>query len=285
MSLELKYDQSLRGAKMAAKSNAVQFQSQPGKGYGTVIDANAGDYIICTGYYFVLSGYAYAQSTEGWYAVIDLSANQSDYWTVTNNAAKVPTYSDNQANKLIQQIINNNISILRNNLLCARYADRFTAQQQQQIKMLQKRLQARNNALQAEGLCTGIETGYPEEYAELSPYLERLMTGETVGVATWVVVVIAAAVIAGFGTAAYFTYKSLADESEKDVKFSKELTATLVSKLTEEEYQQLLNETKGLLTKSKIKSLVKGYSGAVKTVAFVAGATLLWMAIQKRRNI
>lgn len=281
MSLELKYDQSLRGAKMAAKG-AVQFQSQPGKGYGTVIDANAGDYIICTGYYFVLSGYAYAQGTEGWYAVIDLSKNQGDYWTVTNNAAKVPTYTDNQANKLIQQIINNNISILRNNLLCARYADRFTAQQQQQIKMLQKRLQARNNALQAEGLCTGIETGYPEEYAELSPYLERLMTGETVGVATWVVVVVAAAVIAGLGTAAYFTYKSLADESEKDVKFSKELTATLVSKLTEEEYQQLLNETKGLLTKSKIKGLLRGSTGAAKTMLLVVGGYMIYKLIRQR---
>lgn len=282
MSMELKYDQSLTGAKMAAKNNSVQFQSQPGKGYGTVIDANTGDYIICTGYYFVLPGYAYAQGTEGWYAVIDLSKTQGDYWTVTNNAAKVPTYTDNQANKLIQQIINNNISILRNNLLCARYADRFTAQQQQQIKMLQKRLQARNNALQAEGLCTGIETGYPEEYAELSPYLERLMTGETVGVATWVVVVVAAAVIAGLGTAAYFTYKSLADESEKDVKFSKELTATLVSKLTEEEYQQLLNETKGLLTKSKIKGLLRGSTGVAKTMLTIVGGYMIYKLIRQR---
>lgn len=282
MSMELKYDQSLTGAKMAAKNNSVQFQSQPGKGYGTVIDANTGDYIICTGYYFVLPGYAYAQGTVGWYAVIDLSKNQGDYWTVTNNAAKVPTYTDNQANKLIQQIINNNISILRNNLLCARYADRFTAQQQQQIKMLQKRLQARNNALQAEGLCTGIETGYPEEYAELSPYLERLMTGETVGVATWVVVVVAAAVIAGLGTAAYFTYKSLADESEKDVKFSKELTATLVSKLTEEEYQQLLNETKGLLTKSKIKGLLRGSTGVAKTMLTIVGGYMIYKLIRQR---
>lgn len=108
------------------------------------------------------------------------------------------------------------------------------------------------------------------------------MTGETVGVATWVVVVVAAAVIAGLGTAAYFTYKSLADESERDVKFSKELTATLVNKLTEEEYQQLLNETKGLLTRSKIKGLLRGSTGVAKAALLAVGGYMIYKLIRQR---
>lgn len=282
--LLLKYDPSLVGAKMAAKNDSVQFQTQPWQGYGSVYYANTNDYIICTGYYYVADEYAYIQGENGWYAVVDFYKVQDDYWKITNNYASVPTYSDNQADRLIKKIIDNNITILRNNLLCARYANRFSSAQQSQIRELQKRLQARNNALQAGGLCDQIQTGYPAEYAELSAYLDALMSGETIGVATWVAVVIFAVVISGLGTAAYFTYKSLADESEKDVKFSKELTATLVNKLTEEEYQQLLQETKGLLTKSKIKGLIRGGSGVAKVALLIVGGWSIYQIIKQARS-
>ena len=110
------------------------------------------------------------------------------------------------------------------------------------------------------------------------------MAGETIGVATWVVVVIAATVLAATATAAYFTYKSLADESEKDVKFSKELTSTLVNKLTEEEYQQLLQETKGLLTKSKIKGLIRGGSSVAKVALLIVGGWSIYQIIKQARS-
>lgn len=279
--MTLKYDSTMTGAKLVAVNADTQFQTLPGNnGYGAAYDGEQGDYIVCTGYYYIVgTGYSYVQGTDGWYAVVDGAYPQN--WKLVQNAATVPYHSESQAQALVNQIIRNNESILRNNLLCARFADRFTAQQQQQIVALQKRLQARNEMLQAGDLCDKIETGHPAEYAELSARLERLMSGGAVGIATWVVVVIAATVIAGLGTAAYFTYKSLAEESEKDVKFSKELTASLVSKLTEDEYQQLLQETKGLLTKSKVKSLVRGYSGAAKVILAAVGVVAAYRLIQK----
>lgn len=217
------------------------------------------------------------QTTGGGYIFL------SDGWQEVGQVP-VAQYSQTQAQALVNQIIRNNESILRNNLLCARYANRFTPGQQAQIRELQNRLQARNNALQAGGLCDQIQTGYPAEYAELSAYLDALMSGETIGVATWVVVVIAATVLAATATAAYFTYKSLADESEKDVKFSKELTATLVNKLTEEEYQQLLQETKGLLTKSKIKGLIRGGSSVAKVALLIVGGWSIYQIIKQARS-
>ena len=78
-----------------------------------------------------------------------------------------------------------------------------------------------------------------------------------------------------------FLYKKLAEESEQDVKYSKELTATLVSKLTEEEYQQLMDETAGLLTKSKIKQLVRG---DMKWLLFATVGAFAWYYISKWRN-
>ena len=191
------------------------------------------------------------QTTSGEYIIL------SEGWEFVGNAP-IMRYGVPAAQAQVNKIIKNNITITRCNCLCARYADRFTREELAQIKALQQRVMQRDKALQDDGLTDNVKTGYPEEYAELSPYLQKIMEDGSIGVATWVVVVIAATVIAATATAAYFAYKSLADESERDVKFSKELTATLTSKLTEEEYQQLLNETKGMLTKTKIKSLVRG---------------------------
>lgn len=225
-------------------------------------------------YRVVLTGYTATstrgslgyQTTSGGYIIL------SEGWQQVGTVA-IAQYSKTQAQVLVQKIIENNKIITRCNLLCARYASRFTEEQQSEIRELQRRVYARNAALQNEGLTKDVQTGYPAEYAELSPYLDALMSGEPIGIATWVVVVIAATVIAATATAAYFAYKELAEESERDVKYSKELTATLVSKLTDEEYQQLLAETKGMLTKSKIKSLVRGSWGTVKYL-LIGGAVL-----------
>lgn len=204
-----------------------------------------------------LTGY-YVKSDRGNIGYQTISGKYiipSDGWAQVGTVA-LNKYSQAQAQRLVQKIIDNGKIIIRNNLLCAKYASKFTEDERAEIRGLQSRLQKRNAALADEGLTKDVRTGYPEEYAELSPYLDALMKGESVGVATWVVVVIAATVLAATATAAYFAYKYYAEESERDVKFSKELTATLVSKLTPEEYEQLKQETKGLLTKSKIKQLV-----------------------------
>lgn len=221
-----------------------------------------------------ISGNKGYQTTSGGYIFL------SDGWREVGTQA-VMQYSQAQAQALVQKIIQNNITILCNNLLCARYAKRFGVEQQQQIRDLQNRLQARDNALQAGGLTENVETSYPQEYVELSPYLDALMAGETIGVATWVVVVIVATVVGATATAAYFAYKSLADESEADVKFSKELTSALVSKLTPEEYERLKQETKGLLTKSKIKQMIRTSSDWLLYGSLAVGGWALYKMLKK----
>lgn len=229
--------------------------------------------VVLTGYTVVSSrGTTGYQTSSGYYIVM------SDGWEQVGTAP-VAQYSETQAQALVNKIIKNNKLILSNNLLCARFANKLTYEQQAAVRGLQSRLNARNAALQADGLTKDIQTSYPAGYAELSAYMDALMSGEAVGIATWAVIVIAAVVIAGMGTAAYFAYKNYADESEKDVKYSKELTQILTSKLTEEEYQQLLSETKGIVTKARIKqALGTSWSwlryGAL-AVAVVAGYKLI----------
>ena len=219
-----------------------------------------------TGYQTTSGGFIFPE--EGW-----------DYKGVVS----VMKYSQSQAQALVDKIIKCNKQIIANNLVCARYANKLTPEQRSFVRDLQYRLDERNNALQAGGLTTDIKTGYPEGYAELAPYMDKLMAGdEAIGVAPWVIVVVACVVVASLSTAAYYAYKYMASEAEKDVKFSKELTAVLAQKLTPEEYQMLLDETKGIVTKSRIKQAIS--TGGMAWVAglLIGGGLLLCTKFMKQ---
>lgn len=279
MAEQIKYEQRLAGGRAVAQRNGAQvFDGIIDQ--GTVYSCKKGDYYYLTGYYYQVGYIQYIQTTTGLYVYVDYS-NEGD-WRVTQDAVKPTNYSVSAAQALVNKIISNNAAILCNNLLCARYANKLTAEQQSAVRTLQLRLQARNSALQAGGLTTNVHTSYPGGYAELSPYLDKFMNYEAIGVATWVVVVIAATVVAATATAAYYAYKSLADESERDIKYSKELTRVLTSKLTDEEYRQLVNETKGIVTKAKIKQSLSSYWDVIKWGAIAFAGYTLYEVIKNR---
>lgn len=268
MAVELKYDSALVGAKATAQKDGAQVMTGV-RDHGAVYSCRKGDYAYLTGYYYFVEGLIYAQTTSGLYVINPDGAS----WSFTANAVTIPTHSDRSAQKLVNQIIRNNKIILSNNLLCARFANRLTEAQRNRVRELQERLQARNEALQAEGMIKqdSIETSYPAGYAELSAYLDKLMASEAIGVAvsTIVWIVVTAVVLTGLGTAAYYAYKALAEESEQDVKYSKELNEILQSKLTAEEYAQLKSETGNLITKAKVKQMFSSYKD-VLTYAAIA---------------
>lgn len=250
------FDATYQG-KVYAMTGGIVYSLIGGYFKGVGVDLNT-PRVALTGYTATSArGSVGYQTTSGEYIIL------SEGWQQVGTVP-IMKYSTTQAQAQVNKIIKNNRIIICNNLLCARYASKLTEEQQAEVRTLQNRLMSRNDALKDAGLTTGVQTSYPAGYAEFESYLDALMQGEPIGVATWVVVVIAATVLAATATAAYFAYKNLADESERDVKYSKDLTRTLTSKLTEEEYQQLLNETKGLLTKAKIKSLVRGSWDTIK---------------------
>ena len=237
------------------------------------------------GYSVALTGYwvKSVKGSIGWQTTIGRYIILSENWEKVG-VISINKYSQSRAQALVDKIIKNNIQIVQNNLVCARYANKFTAEQQELIRDLQRRADSRRNDLKDDGLCSNVQTSYPKGYADLSGYLDKLMHYESIGIATWAVVVIVATVIAATATAAYFAYKSLADESEKDVKFSKELTAILAEKLTPEEYQQLLDETKGIVTKSKIKQAIRTSANWLMYAAVAVGGFAIYRLIKQRKQ-
>ena len=226
------------------------------------------------------NGVTFWQTTSGGY--IDLAAG----WVYVGQSTG---YSARTVQSYVNEIINNNQIILQNNLVCARFANKLTASQRNQIRALQNRLQARNDSLLNDGLVVVKETSYPRGFADLAPALQSIMQGTSgvgsavgVVVATWVVIVTVALIVTSAVTAGYFAYRAYAAESKQDVKFSKELTKTLTSKLTTEEWEQLKQETSGLVTKATFRQSILQGLGTTGSLFLVGGAVVLGLWIRNK---
>lgn len=264
--MTVKYDSRFNGAKAIAKANA-QACTYP-KEAGTIYYVNQNDYTYCTGYYLEVSSsdsMVYIQSTQGIYLIVDLS---NPTWSFEYGSA-VSEKSSAQAQGVIDTILKNNRTIIENNLVCARFTYKLTTEQKKQLYDLQTRLTERNNALLKNEYVTTETVAAPEGYNQLENYLNTFMSSGGIGSVT-VAIVVAAVVVASLSTAAYYAYKYYADQSEQDVKYSNELTKILTEKLTDEEYQQLLSETKGIVTKARLKARFSS-----STLWYIAGAALL----------
>lgn len=218
--------------------------------------------------YFQTTGGEYVDTAEGW------------------EKAGQETHSQADAQSYVDKMIKNNKRILENNLLCARYAGKLSASEKKTLYNLQTRLQERNQQLIDDGLVSGIKTSEAYGYQYLDQYLVSFMNTGGIGVviSTTTAIIIGAVVVAALSTAAYFAYKALYNESASDVKFSDELTKTLVSKLTEEEYNQLMKETAGILTKEKILSKFSGAGDLVKYALLAAGAYFIYKFVKGRKE-
>lgn len=230
---------------------------------------------------FTLTGWAwmdgdilYLETLEQPNTYIQLTQDNTtwEYLGLSNKAVTV-----SQAQDIINGIIRNNQYILNNNLLCARFANKLTKQQRQTLYNLQYRLEQRNEALKNDELLINQQEGYPEGYSEFSSELEAFMKNPGIGVATSTVIAICvtAVVIGSLSTAAYFAYQTYFRESEQDVRYSRELTESLKNKLTEEEYQQLLEETAGLLTRQKISQQIASIGGNLKNILLIGLGLLI----------
>lgn len=225
---------------------------------GVVTDSVA--VVQLTGNYEVSArGNAMYQTTSGGWI------NLSSGWKY-QAYAPIRMYSAKDAQYYVDRLIKNNARILENNLLCVRFLDKLDADQRLTLRELQSRLEVRNETLLSDGLVEGQKVSTPPGYSDLALYLQNFMNtidgvGAIVSTSTIVVVAI---VVASLATAAYFAYRALYQESAEDVKYSDELTKTLMEKLTPEEYQQLMEETQGVVTKAKLNAKFGGALAGLK---------------------
>lgn len=224
-----------------------------------------GKIIQLTGVYREIAGRYYWQIVYNADYWADLSAGWQPY------ALNSTQYTPTQAQRLVDGIIRNNQYILNNNLLCARFASLLSVSERQQLYMLQLRMEERNKALQNNSILYSQHVGSPAGWALLSGYLDKFMKNPGIGVAVsaTAILITFAIVVASLSTAAYFAYRAYFRQSEQDVKFSKNLTETLQRKLSEQDYRQLLNETQGIVTKTKIKQQLASIGGNLKTLLLV----------------
>lgn len=246
----------------------------------------SGDSVVLvqlTGYYQTgADGSAMFQTTGGTYI------KMADGWEYVSSSA-ITKYSQKDAQYYVNKVIKANASILENNLFCARFAGKLTETQQTQLYGLQTRLEDRNQRLINDGLCGDLRTSTPPGYTMLSNSLANFMnaysTGAPIGaVISTATIVVVAVVIASLATAAYFAYKYMASEAEQDVRYSEELTKALMSKLTKEEYDQLMQETRGIVTKSRLLSKFGGAMGVLKWGLLAVGGYALYKWYKDYKN-
>lgn len=258
-----------------------------GDGRFAYAGANTASNIIVqlTGYYKQgTSSIMYQTTQDGWIKL-------SDGWQNTGYAP-IRQYTAKDAEYYVNQVIRNNAHILENNLFCARFASKLNDDEQYELYRLQSALQARNERIVNDGLCTDIKVSSPPGYSKLDGYLNQFMqayanSAEINGVgviSTTAIIVVSCIVVGSLATAAYFAYKAFAAESEKDVKYSDELTKTLLNKLTAEEYEQLMRETNGIVTKTRLSSRFSGAFGLLKWLLIGAAGYVVYRGIKNKKG-
>lgn len=240
-----------------------------------------GDYsdteFALTGWYITKNGITYYQEDGGYW--VEWSADATLYADVPSRHSTDATY------RLINGIITNNKRILENNLLCAKYASKFTDAQKGRLYDLQLRLQNRNTLLQNKSLIQSATTSYPKGYVTWASELDSFMSYGRVGsVTTIAVIVVSVIVIASLMSAAYYAYKYYYSESEKDVKYSDELTSILAQKLTAEEFEALKSETAGMITKAKLTARVGSMASYAKYVLYGFAGFLIYKIAYNSTN-
>lgn len=194
--------------------------------------------------------------------------------------APIRMYSAKDAQYYVNKVIKANAAIFENNLFCARYADKLSDQEKDLLFELQTRLDIRNTELLKDGLCTDQKVSSPPGYSAWYGYLQSFMTNAISGATATIVVM--AIVVASLASAVYFAYKYMASEAEKDLKYSDELTKVLMERLTPEEYEQLMEETQGIVTKSKLIAKFGGALSALKWGLIAAAGYVLYQAFNKK---
>ncbi len=153
---------------------------------------------------------------------------------------------------MMQELINNNKTILENNLLCAALIDKIDVanmdipnEYRSRLVGLQTNLQARDKHISDSMFLDKKQTASPTGFDKYSPQLTNFMADPGIGIAP-VVIYIVVSVVFGIllSGIVYLLFKSDHSQSKTDISYSKDLTSILLKKLTPEEYQQLVTENK-----------------------------------------
>ncbi|MDO9152341.1 MAG: hypothetical protein Q7U47_01305 [Paludibacter sp.] len=278
-----KFDNQYYGKYAAAiDDNTNVFVNYPGFGAGFVIDKN-----VIAG---VITG-MFTSDSKGIYIQImfpnpvELNNNSYTYgyiepkhFYLSNNAG-----FENSEN-ILSDIIEYHQGILENNLLSVRIINILeksnkpaSTTDREQLYTLQSRLMTRNKELEKGGLLIKIEKASSPHFSIYNKNLVDFMNRPRIGVFVVddvVILVVFALIAIGVGIAGFSIGKKLRSEAKIDFKYSKNLNAILLKKLTPDEYQLL--QTENAANANKIANNASGKStfNTIKYLGF--GVLAIW---------
>ena len=175
--------------------------------------------------------------------------------------------------KMMIELIANNKTILENNLICAALIDKLDVanidipnEWRSGLVSLQTNLQARDKHISDSIFIDKKEVAAPQGLDKYGQTLSNFMADPGIG-------------------AIYLLFRGDHSQSKTDIIYSKDLTATLLKKLTPEEYQQLITENQD--NAQKIADAASGNS-LLNTAKYLGigflGFTLIDKFLQSRQT-
>lgn len=175
----------------------------------------------------------------------------------------------------LKDLINDNITVFQDLLLSAEFVARLErkgyncATYRQEIKSLYARLEERQNAIVAYSDPDSVKTATPQL---LSNALQKIISGESIGIAVTTAVIITAVAVASFSALAWFVWYSYGVEGRSDCRKSKELNKILANvdpDVKEQLYNYIDNYADSFYKKAVARTKTAGLLSNIKTVALI----------------
>ena len=285
-----KYDSSLKGkAAVSIKDPFIRF-NYPSFGEALYLTGTNLRVGYLTGLWTVSGGNLFQVEFEN-----DMSIDGVTYhWGCIDasefNLVDMGTKSD--AQQLINDLIVNNKTIFENNLLCAGMISKMKANgetvpidYQNDLYVLQSRLQARNEKINNSAFIDSKQTASPTGFIQYQSDLQDFMNTPGIGILP-VVAYIIVAVVFGILVSAliYLIFKPEYDGSKADLKVSANLTKALAT-LSPEAREGVLTDLQGQVDTAYITGKTDGSGSNLLKTGLYLGAGFLGFSIIDRSSL
>ena len=246
--------------------------------------------IWLTGYYISYGGNkTMYQAINTKNAMVYILSDQisSGDWLPDTTATSTTKYGDGQ--KLANNLIANNFTILENNLLCAGIISKAEKKGistpvavKKQISYLQSRLQQRDEKLLNSALIQSKQTAAPKGFLMYKNELQNVMDTPGVGVAPIIIYIVFSVVITALiSYLVYLKFQPDYTDSKADLVMSDALTKA-IAKASPEEKAAAIADLEGQVDAAYVKGKTDAsFSGILKTAGYLAAGFLGFTLIDK----
>lgn len=231
-----------------------------------------------------------ADGNHGYIMGAQISAGEWSYYSTEGNNPSITSYKDSEI--MVNSLIDNNKTILENNLLCAGLITELEKQgkdmsaAKRKVMLLQRRLEERDNAIFASNKFEKVTTATPIGFIRYKNNLQDIADKTAIGAPPIVVAIVVSVVFTILTMALlYKTFKPHYSESKADLKVSKELTE-LLANVDPEVRAKILADLEEQVDKAYIRGKMDGSGvGTIKTLTYMGAGILGFMLLSNLFNV